>query len=1116
MGSRVPAGSVSTTQVELRLAGAFRVIRDGTELAEGEIGSRKSRTLLKLLAVERPAAVPADRIVDVLWPAGRPTAPEQNVATLVSRLRAVLGADLIQGGRSGYRLADGPGIVTDLDAAARFCDQAQGKVATAAAVALAAAERGHALLAAGTAISDEPYASWADPAREQVRELLRRLRLIAAEAAMATGDTRLAAGYAAAAMAADPLDEAAHRWYMSASAAAGEQAKALAAYASLQRRLSEELGVDPAPQTRDLHLAILREQDIGPADGRRGPAGRSAGPAGGGPGRGAAGGGLRGPTLVGREGEIRALRDAWHRAAGGQPELMMIVGEAGIGKTALAEFFAAEAAEDGGTVLRTRCYETERSLFLQPIVEAITPVVTSTPADKLRQMLGEHAPAVAALLPEAAVILGSPPSWRGSLEIERRRAFEAIRAFLGALAERHPVLVLVDDLQYAGQSTIEFMHFLGRQAAGSRMLVTVTVRAENDAQIGTALAPVASRVEVGPLGPEAVRQLARAAGQGELAESILERTRGHTLFVVEVLRALASGDVGAPASLRTAVQARVRRAGAAVEALLRAASVVGAAVDPLALGVLLDLVPATALELCEAALDARLLVVTGRDYEFANDLIREALYASTPEPTRLAYHRRAADLLTGQPESLARHAAAAGDWQRAARAWLRAAEDAMGRFAASDATTLATQAFEAAERVGDVEVSARALLLRGRAHEATGAIAAALTDLIQGADGARAAGDRRLEMIALRELGGDVPVSGGLPISYCAVHLERGLRIAESLGDRASEANMLSRLAIIAANQLRLDVALDYGLRGVAAGRAAADDRALAAGLDGLKTVYLNLGDTSALTDVLAELNPLLRSRGDLFLRQWAEFEGAFLSVAAGDLDQATATVETAIKLNHQGGYPRQGTWFLAHLGWLARLRGREDEAVTLGRRAMELTEQYEHTWWQASARAMLGGTLLAVGDRDGAVELFERAVTAARQTGIESYLLRAIAPLAAATGSPELLGEAAALLEQATIPAGGAWVFGYEACLSVAQAWLGHGDPERARAVLAPLLEVAQREPWKVTLAEALVVDGRALIQLGHREEARSELDRAARLAHEHGLRYVLRDARSAQRELS
>jgi len=76
------------------------VIRDGTELADGEIGSRKSRTLLKLLAVERPALVPVDRIVAILWPGAPPAAPEQNVATLVSRLRAALGAGIIAGGRA--------------------------------------------------------------------------------------------------------------------------------------------------------------------------------------------------------------------------------------------------------------------------------------------------------------------------------------------------------------------------------------------------------------------------------------------------------------------------------------------------------------------------------------------------------------------------------------------------------------------------------------------------------------------------------------------------------------------------------------------------------------------------------------------------------------------------------------------------------------------------------------------------------------------------------------------------------------------------------------------------------------------------------------------------------
>jgi DNA-binding SARP family transcriptional activator/tetratricopeptide (TPR) repeat protein len=1102
VGRSGPAGSVNGTAVELRLAGTFRVVRDGTQLTDGEIGSRKSRTLLKLLAVERPGLVTIDRIAEILWPDERPASPEQNVATMVSRLRAVLGAELIQGGRAGYRLAAGPDVVVDLDVAAGFCEQAEGKLGTAAAVALAAAERAHELLSAGTAIGEEHYADWADPAREQVRELLRRVRLAVAEAALATGDPRRAASYAEAAVAADPLDEAAHRWYMSATAAAGEQAKALATYEALRQRLRRELGADPAPQTRELHLAILREQDGGLA---LSGSGRVVPPR---PRPGAI-------LLAGRDRESKVLREAWAAAAGGQPGLVTITGEAGIGKTALAEALAAEASGDGGTVLRTRCYETERSLFLQPIVEAVAPVAASTPAGTLRQLLGEHATAAAGLLPEVAALLGPPPPGRGSMEMERRRAFEAVRAFLRGLAERNPVLLLVDDLQYAGQSTVELMHFLGREPPGTRLLVLATVRAENDAQVGAALAPVARRVWAGPLDPDAVAQLARAAGQGELAGRILEQTRGHTLFVVEVLRALASGEEGVPESLRTAVQARVRRAGTGVEALLRAAAVLGATVDPLTVGVMLDLVPTTALELCEAALGARLLVVSGRDYEFANDLIREVLYASTPEPTRLAYHRRAADLLTGQPESLARHAAAAGDWLRAGRAWLRAGEEAMGRYAASDALALATQAFDAGERSDDLEVSARALVLRGRALEATGAHAAALEDLTRGAEGARAAGDRRLEMLALRELGGDVPVSRGKPTGYYAANLESGLRIAESLGDRASEAHMLNRLAIIAANRLRLDAGVSHGLRAVAAGRAAGDDQALAAGLDGLKFAYLSLGDTHALAGVLVELKPLLRRLSDLFRLPWAEFEGALLAIAVADWDRALAAIGTAIELNRQAGYPHQKAWYTAHLGWIARLRGHQDEAVTLGRQALALTKQHAHSWWEATACAMLGGTLLQAGDRTTAIGMFERGLAAARQSELEAYMLRCAAPLAAVTGSPAVLTEAATLLDQASIPPGGAWVLGYEAYLSLAEAWLGHGEPDRARAVLAPLLIVAEREPWIPALAAALAADGRALARLGQREQARAELGRAARLAGQHGLPHVLHEASEAGQRL-
>ena len=1112
-----PAEGTSSSRVELRLAGAFGVTLAGRDLAPGEVGSRKARTLLKLLAVERRGLLSADQIADVLWDAaGRPPAePGQAVATLVSRLRAALGPGVIRGGRDGYRLAGEPEVGVDLDAAARYCEHAELRLPAVAAAALAAAGHAAELLAAGTALADEPYAAWADPARAELHALLRRVRLTAAQAALAAGDPDAAARYAEAAMIDDPLDEAACRLSMSAAALAGEPARALLAYAALRARLGEELGADPAPQTRELHLAILRAQS--PPGGTaprtaRGTSGDRAIP--------------QRPRLAGRDPEIGALGEAWARAAAGEPSLVVITGEAGIGKTALAVHLEAEAQQDGATVLRARCYEAEQSLFLQPIVDAVTPAVSRMTGAALRDLLGEHAPVLAALLPDAAAVLGPPPSWRGSPEMERRRSFEAVTAFLSGLAGRNPVLLVLDDLQYAGKSTVEFTHYLSRRLPGGRLLVVVTVRAEDHEQVGAVLAPVATRVELGPLGPAAVAQLSREAGQEGLAETILRRTRGHTLFVVEVVRALAAGDAGVPESLRSAVQARVRRTGAAAESVLRAAAVLGAAFDPLVLAELLGLAPAAVLDLCEQALQARLLIVSGRDYEFANDLIREVMYATTPEPARLAHHRRAADLLTSQPEVLARHASAAGDWPRAGRAWALAAEDAMRRYASSDAIALSTQALGAAERGGDEELRVRTLVLRGCAQEATGAYDAAFGDLTLGAAAARAVGDPRLELRAISELGRSRPwsvkagvaapaVPGGVPIDYHMANLASGLRIAGSLGDRASEADLLSQMAVASANRLRLADALEYGTRAVSAARASGDEQALAAGLDGLKIAYLNVGDLGGLAGVLVELRPLLRRLGDLFRLQWAEFESAYLSIAPGDLDKAAEAMRAGLEVNRRGGYPHFAAYYTAHLGWLARLRGDDEEAMTLGRRAVDIAEQHEQPWWQATACAMLGGTLLQAGDRAAAAALFERGLTAAQQAGAEAYLLHCTARLAAAAGSPTVLADADRLLGQADIPVGGAWLLGEEAYLALAQAWLDREEPDRARAVLAPLLALAERVPWTPALAAALAADARALIRLGERERARAQLLRAERLATAHGLAHVREEARQAMRYL-
>ena len=922
-----------------------------------------------------------------------------------------------------------------------------------------------------------------------------------AEAALATGDNASAATAAATAIATDPYDEPARRTLMKAYVAAGEPARALATYAELSDLLADELGTDPAAQTRELHLSILRDQPP-PAAEPPSPAAATA--------TATAATTTASDTigLVGRAAELRALRASWNAAAGGSAGLVLVVGEAGIGKTRLVEELQRIAASTGGTVMTARCYATESSLFLQPLVEAVGPVVHRLPAPQLVELAGDNASALAQLLPGSAAVLGPAPVRRDNAGLERRRAFEGLTALLRGLAERAPLLLGLDDLQNAGRSSLELLHYLVRHAPNARILIAATVREEEGADVLDALATVADVARLGPLSPEAVHSLATAAGLADQTDDIMTRTRGHSLYVVETLRALAAGNTGIPESLEAAVLARVRRAGPDVEALLRAGAVLGVAFEPRTVaGLLAQPLPAV-VATCTDALAARLLVVAGRDYEFANDLVRDVLYATTPEPTRVTYHRVAADLLTARPEAVAIHAAAAQEWVRASRAWLHAGEDALARAAADDAIALLGHAIDSADLTGDMEIRARALILRSRAHAARADYPAALADIEAATRDAREIGDQRLEVVALRALGGEVPAAMGRPIADCIGHLERGLVLAASLSDRAMEADLQAWLAVLAVNGLRFADAVDHGRRAVIAARAAGDDEALAAALDGRKTSLAYMGEVEPLREVLDELDPLLRRRGDLFRLHWAIFESAFIPVAAGDWPAAAARIETALEVNRRSGFAAYAAWHLAHLGWLARLTGDYDRALDLGRRAVEHSADAPHRWAAAVAGALLGTTLLETGDVDAAIAALETARAAAQQDGAESYLLRVLSPLAEASGSREILLAADGLLTGIRAPAGSAYLAGDACYHAVARAWLGHDDPERARRTLAPLLAAAERVPWVGPLAEGSLIDGRAARLLGEHAESDTLLRRAAELGSRYGLPRVATEA--------
>ena len=156
-------------------------------------------------------------------------------------------------------------------------------------------------------------------------------------------------------------------------------------YERLRRNLAAELGVDPSPETRAVHLAVLREQQVdsptvGPA--KRGTANAS--------------------MLPGRADETARLNDRWAAAVAGQQQLLLITGEAGIGKTRFAAQVVELAASTGGLVLQARCYTAERSLFLQPFVDALAAAMGAMRPDLLRRHPGAQAAAFAGLLPGVA------------------------------------------------------------------------------------------------------------------------------------------------------------------------------------------------------------------------------------------------------------------------------------------------------------------------------------------------------------------------------------------------------------------------------------------------------------------------------------------------------------------------------------------------------------------------------------------------------------------------------------------------------------------------------------------------------------------------------------------
>ena len=913
--------------LDIRLLGPPRVERDGSPVT---FETRKATALLAHLVLsDRPRS--REALCELLYPGHDPERARGALRRTLSTLRSGIGDEWLETSGSGIELRRRRGLVVDVERFHAMVGPEASPESLAKGVDLCSGE-----FLEGFALRDSPaFDEWQlGQAAALDRELASAIsRLV--EHLIATRDLDQAVALAQRWLELDPLHEPAHRQLMRLHSWRGDRGAALEQYRSCVRVMSEELGVAPLAETTTLFEQIY--------DGTLDEPARATPPATSEP--------ETTPVttaelpLIGRDAELQALVDA-HAAATPHGAVAVVEGEAGIGKTRLAEELARRARSAGGAVLVAHCHDDEAGLPYGPVVELLRQAaraddVTSRLAGVPDQSLAD----ASLLLPELAALRPGLPA---PLPLDgpggQVRLLDGVSAVLAAACRgRSPGVVILDDAHAADEATLDAIAYLGRRLQDRPMLLVVCWRSEA-VPPGHRLRRLAHEGRTTIVSPTRldeteVAELVRSISSGEgsdVERRVFLESEGLPLFVAEYLAAMAAGEPVESVltdELRGLLDRRLAGLSDVARQVLGAAAAIGRSFD-------FDTVRQASGRSDEESVSAlEDLVACGvvresedadPTYDFSHSKIRELAYEQMGPARRRLLHARIAAALSGPPGLVASHLRLAGDQAGAAEQHRLAAEQAVSVHAHADAlehleAALALGIPDAAaahERIGDLrtligdyagalasyeaatafgESDARATVehkagevhqRRGEWERAEARFTAALEAAAPDASGLRAR--------ILADLGLTVHDAG--QTERAAELAQEALGLAESAADRLAETQAHNILGVIARSTGDVHGALDHLRRSLDLARELGDGPAEAAALNNLALVERDAGEIAEALGLTEQALALCSVYGDRHREAALENNLADLHHAAGDDEEAMNHLKRAVALFSEVG----------------------------------------------------------------------------------------------------------------------------------------------------------------------------------------------------------------------